>query len=148
MENLNQDFFIQQEKRIRKRWFISFIIFYLVNIVSVMLSSLFFMIILLIVQALITHHCSYNKKGTKWLMWVLITVPLGFVRELEGIQEDIINLIYEQNYLGLSILLLFLAITLSILINYLYWCYQLRQINLKIKNGQRIDSKIKKIIGL
>lgn len=76
----------------------------------------------------ITHHCAYKKKGTKWLLWNLISMP---VAEILGF----VNL-PNENWNVLS--LFFVGIAFTIEAYYLYNSYQLRKINLEIKNSTKV----------
>ncbi len=80
-----------KEIKTRRNWLISFILF---NLVSSIASSYLILIMddinlkskILIplvtlfsftISILITYYCAYLKKGTAWLLWILITIPFS-----------------------------------------------------------------------
>jgi len=81
----------------------------------------------------ITYHCAYKKKGTKWLLWNMISLPLA---ELIGFSSQ------PKHEWGIFIILF---VTAALTIEAYYWvnCYQLCKINLELKNEKNILSALK-----
>ena len=70
----------------------------------------------------ITYHCSYKKRGTAWLIWTMISLPL---RELESIGKGEWHQVSEWDSLGWSMVIMSLGIKVFYWIN----CLQLRRVN-------------------
>lgn len=68
----------------------------------------------------ITYHCSFKKRGTSWLAWSMIRIPLGEIVEL-----------FKGNFFeGWTVLSWYVFIfSLTIEAYYLFNCYQLRKVN-------------------
>jgi hypothetical protein len=84
------------EKSIRKQWLISFWLYYSMtliwvlptavapffilhkNVKEILLASVIFLILssFSLIPMLITYHCAYRKRGTAWLLWLLIIIPI------------------------------------------------------------------------
>lgn len=107
-----QDIDVKKEKKVRKRWltifciiqFLNFLFFFLHFSIDGFTESpsnkeltfmlvFFFLFSALIVMPVfwITYHCSYKKRGTKWLMFILILTPLaGAARILSGEESQML----------------------------------------------------------
>ena len=129
-----------KEKRVRKHWIISLwtvtiihalslsINFYLTAVENgVVVEAPSVAIILLgsaviaSIHFMISYHCAYKERGTKWLTWTLVTLPLGL---LSGLSRGGLPLVELS---GAEIFALLFAIGVSAY----YWinCLQLREVN-------------------
>lgn len=128
------------EEKIRTQWLILFSIYFAFNFFETIVRSLDLeaikeltvsqgqfsalrMIVLssltvLIPDFLITYYCSYRKKGTAWLMFLIVVVPVGLVVKFFRLEaNDFYQLLYG----------------ISSLIGVVYWiaCIRLRRVNAK-----------------
>lgn len=127
---------IAYEKEIRKKWLTSYF-----GVVLLLILSFFngmtqseaalpfiFLIALSIVVNIpwcwITYHCAYKKKGTRWLLWNLISMPLA----------EVIAIIKQPMEGWGAMNFIILGIALMIEGYYLFNSYQLRKLNLEMKN--------------
>lgn len=134
------------ERKTRKRWLISFL---LMSVISVF--SAFFTVVgedglesvskeigiplgvvistfAVIPWFWITYHCSFKKRGTAWLSWTMVMVPL---RELMDISKGGWSDIGEWNALSWFLVTLFLGVEAY----YLFNCYHLHKVNSIRKKG-------------
>lgn len=79
---------LEKEDNVRKLWLVSFLAYSIVTVFNTYsaledlqttldVSSLIIMAITRIIPwFLITFYCSYKKRGTGWLLWILISLPI------------------------------------------------------------------------
>lgn len=135
------------EEKVRKQWLISFFLFIGMTFVSIffegfgvgafngffentnldfsdfsVISSLIFSCLNLLLWGWITYYCAYKKRGTGWLMWIMITLPL---RELVRIGKG------ELNQVALWDSFTWFLVVTYLCVEVFYWinCLRLRKIN-------------------
>lgn len=140
-----------REELIRKQWLVSLYVFTAFHTVSTLLSCLvggdftpliestgiaFGSIVVLALSCLlsvplfwITYHCAYKKRGTAWLMWIMIVNPLGELGWLVGVYEVLAE--------GNGIFWYLLTIVVGIEVFYWINCWRLRKVN-SIREYQRV----------
>lgn len=126
------------ERTVRKKWLISFILMTFLSVavsfftviaedgvetVSVEIgipAGITLSTIIIIPWFWITYHCSFKKRGTSWLAWSMVRIPLGEIVEL-----------FKGNFFeGWTVLNWYVCIfSLAIEAYYLFNCYQLRKVN-------------------
>ena len=98
-----------EEEKIRKKWLISLFMFAamcwmvtfgmgldILSLSKLVLGGfgldkfyiyfiLFISTIVLIPNFCIPYHCAYKKKGSGWLMWTMIMLPLGILKEVNDL---------------------------------------------------------------
>lgn len=93
----------------------------------------------LFIWAWITYHCAYKKRGTKWLMWTLIVLPItAFVTFSQlFIPNSPMKILLFHSVSG-WILSLFGLMWVSVIY---YWinCYRLRKENLVLKKASKSE---------
>ncbi len=141
LETLN----LEIEEKVRKQWLISFFAFIGISALSILLNyfggsefnefsentspafgvvcGLLILSLILIFRFGITYHCSYKKRGTAWLMWTMISLPLG---ELAGIRKGEWSQAAEWDFLRWFMVITSLGIEVFFWIN----CLRLRRVNL------------------
>lgn len=155
LEGLNLD----NEKKVRKLWLISFfmvlglrllviLLTYFESIFNeiseetglILLIGLFFSALALVCWTWITYHCSYRKRGTAWLMWTMIIMPL---REIVSIKHSGLNYPMEWDLFEWVISITFIGIDLFFWIN----CLRLHRVNSarKSKRSSKITDPISKL---
>ncbi len=95
-----------------------------------------------------TYYCAYQKRGTKWLTFLLFALPIIFLKSLSNIKPD-------PNYKS-HLLSLLLLLTLSLYIWFWLACYRLRQNNIRlgshlaksIYSEQGLINKIRELITM
>ncbi len=94
-------------------------------------------IVSLFIWAWITYHCAYKKRGTKWLMWTLIVLPIAaFMKFFQlFISNSPVKILLFHSVSG-WIPSLFGLMWVSAIY---YWinCYRLRKENLALKNASK-----------
>ncbi len=124
-----------REDSVRRQWFISFILFNIVGTIFSLLicsSSGYFNIIAagalaiisLIPSVWITYYCAYQKQGSAFLLYLIISLPLSpFAMILQGYLTP--TMIWSPALITSSII--YIAINLFYMIN----CIKLRTVNLQ-----------------
>ena len=141
------------EQKIRKYWLISFWISIIFLILSRLdLSSLKTVIISSIakiiaysIPAYITYYCAYKKKGSKWLLFIMFMVSVALIQHLLKYYNlsYFSNLWIYENYIFLIIFYCtYLILLLGVSINFLYWNYRLRNINVNSSLLSKMYSKL------
>lgn len=151
LETLN----LEIEEKVRKQWLISFFAFTGISALSILFTyfgggafnefskntspafgvvcGLLIVSLALIPRFWIIYHYSYKKRGTAWLMWTMILLPLG---ELVDIGKGRWNEVAELDCLGWFIFITFLGIEVFFWIN----CLRLRRVN--------ADRKYQRVLAL
>jgi len=141
-----------EENSIRKHWMISFWLYYGMTlfwsllitgilafsllrlgscrtgscfIATLLPFSIFSILFIAIVPMLISYNCAYKKRGTAWLKWLLITIPIqSFFLLFKGYSQ-------YKNRIPQIDSVLFLWVLSVLLINALFWinCLRLYRIN-------------------
>lgn len=138
------------EIKTRKKWLVSFVLISLISVFSVFFTivgeegvesvskeiglplGIMISTLAIIPWFWITYHCSFKKRGTAWLSWTMVMVPL---RELMDLSKGGWSDIGEWNALSWFLVLSFLSIEAY----YLFNCFQLHKVNSRRK---KIDSDI------
>lgn len=124
-----------EDESVRKSWFVSFILVWVLTILNIFSSLLArngfsvtngeVLIYLVMAVALtmpwywITYHCSYYKRGTAWLVWMMITAPIQF---LLNMYREGLDILVEWGSFGWSLISMDLGIEFYFLINcYFYY---------------------------
>lgn len=132
------------EKKVRKQWLVSFFAFTGIHALSAFLAyigdgaysmvsentspalsvifGIFISFFILIFWFWITYHCAYKKRGTAWLMWTMISIPL---RELADIGKGEWKHAAEWDSFGWFMVITFIGIEIFYWIN----CLRLRRVN-------------------
>jgi hypothetical protein len=129
------------ENKTRKTWLISFLIYIAFSIVStlliffdllngdsenlgiIVLTALLISALVTIPSSWITYHCAYKKRGTAWLMWIMIAMPL---RELVNFSKG------EWNQIDWSVIAIaYVAIAFGVEIFFWVNCLRLYEVNNK-----------------
>ncbi len=132
------------EIKTRKKWLISLILMSLISVFSAFFTvvgeegvdsvskeigiplGIVILTLAIIPWFWITYHCAFKKRGTAWLSWTMVMVPL---RELMDISKGGWSDIGEWNALSWFFVLLFLGVEAY----YLFNCYQLHKVNSRRK---------------
>jgi hypothetical protein len=145
---------IQNEEKVRKKWFISFLIYAgLIVIVSLICACIdlsngldknsphtFVFLLSKLIDSLvfiqpwfwITYHCSYKKRGTGWLLWTIIILPLY---ELGYVAGGWWNKVFECDPLiGWSVVTVSVGFDIFYLVN----CLRLYRVNLSRKKKKAL----------
>ena len=137
------------EQKIRKYWLISFwisiifLILYRLDLSSLqtgILSSIG-KIIAYSIPAYITYYCGYKKKGGKWLLFIMVMTSASLMQHLLKYYKlsYFSNLWINENYIFLIIFYCtYLILFLGVSINFLYWSYRLRNINVNSSLSSKI----------
>jgi hypothetical protein len=128
------------EIKTRKKWLISFMLMSLISVFSVfflvageegvesvskeigVLLGIVISMLAIVPWFWITYHCSFKKRGTAWLSWTMVMVPL---RELMDISKGEWSDVGEWNALSWCLVLFFLGVEAY----YLFNCFKLRKVN-------------------
>ncbi len=145
-----------KERKIRRTWFISYIVFFTFTLLDGFLAGLLkyaytgngFLVdstvillatvssLLIFIPAWITYYCSYRKKGTAWLSWILFSASL---RLLYDMIQDLKNF-YTDGPEVFTIT--FSSIAYSVGGFYLVNCWRLRRINSEAKARSQLTSAL------
>ena len=79
----------------------------------------------------ISYHCAYKKRGTAWLMWTLIIIPIGMIFGYPKHLPLFLQLILTWNTYEWP----FIAIKTGLEIYYWINCWTLRKINLSMASS-------------
>ncbi len=123
------------EEKVRKQWLISFVIMTLISQLSFFLDCvekgllgaismetgfafgvficILFSVLISLPWFLITFRCSYRNKGTAWLKWIMISIPVRVLFEFwkEGL-NDLPDLILNLFASGIDIYFWMLCLSL------------------------------------
>lgn len=123
---ISQQLTTSSESKVRKKWLISFFSFFTLGAIGCigdLVSEPMNLRTLIdsahiIIWSLITYHFAYNKKGTKWLMFILIVIPFQ------------LTFLYIAQFFSYSPEELLLTLLLTPFMSY-FWlnCYRLRKYN-------------------
>jgi len=129
--------------KIRKQWFFSFLaisgVGFAVDLLSISegesLAEL--EIVRTLIWFCITCHFAYHKRGTKWLMCILIAMGLGISRDISEISKEI-SLLSDP----LERLICFVPTAGVIALYCWFWvnCLRYRNENLLLKNSFKVNS--------
>lgn len=132
------------ERKIRKKWLVAFllmsVIFVLLLLATIFVGDgvesvseevgipfgIMISTLVIIPWFWITYYCAFKKRGTQWLTWTMIMLPLN---ELRGISEEGWRSILEWNAISWFLFLI------VFIVEFYYWinCFRLRKINSKRK---------------
>jgi hypothetical protein len=131
---------LQKEEKVRKQWLNSFIIrtaiIFCGNFLEVaghnlcndfvrnLLCSVLIGSLLSLPHAWTTYHCSYKKRGTAWLLWTMIILPLVCLISIAALRYD--QVITFDTPLAWFILTVFLGIDVYYWVN----CLRMYKVNL------------------
>lgn len=131
--------FLEQAKA-RRHYKLAFLLVYAFNLALAFMSedrALFFAsLVAYPIAFLIVYICSIKADGYRWLTWVLICIPLNFLKELKEEISDIANCTYPDEMI--YFLIIFLLYT-SVIAYYWIRCSQLREINKKIYTFKKLS---------
>lgn len=135
---------LDSEEKVRKQWLVSLFIFTGISALSSLITyfgessfkelseytgiafsilfGLFVSAVALIPLFWITYHCAYKKRGTAWIMWIMISLPLG---ELSDIAKGGWSQSAEWDSTGWIMVMTFLVVEVYFWIN----CLRLRRVN-------------------
>lgn len=82
-----------------------------------------------IIFGLIAYYCSYVKKGSKWLLLILIVLPIRILMSFQSLRQ--VTTVHS----GLLWLLIKFIVPVCLFIWFGKCCYQLRKENLKYQNN-------------
>jgi hypothetical protein len=85
-------------------------------------------LIWLFVWALITYHCAYRKRGTRWLKFLLVMLPFYVVKSL-------IRSFKELPTVPLELTIFITTFVLAIEVWFWFSCKALREENLELKKA-------------
>ena len=132
------------EDSVRKQWFISFILMnlfasffsYFTSMNSgyfSILSAILIATASLIPSIWITYYCAYQKRGSAWLLYLIITIPFSFL----SLPAFYLSAKNNLSPLMFSPALMLSALTSSIM-TIVFWinCIRLRKVNLKRRHHQ------------
>lgn len=152
------------EVDIRKKWLISFVLMSLISTLSFFCRTIdaegvesvsieIGIPLALVISTIpvvpwfwITYHCSFKKKGTRWLSWTMVTIPL---RELSDVPNWKWSEFKDWDVLNWF----FFTLALGVEAYYLFTCFRLYKINSKrkkvefdilLKNSNELSSCILK----
>lgn len=122
--------------KIRKRWLVSFFVLiaflYSLDLFVFLygdhddsVKSGIEMLVTIPIWGWITFHCSYRKRGTAWLMWILLVQPLLVIKE-------IVTSLPEDGSVGGLVYFLW-AILLAVYGFFWFNCFKYRQENLLLR---------------
>lgn len=139
------------ERKTRKRWLVSFLLMSVISAFSVFFSvvgedglesvskeigiplGLMISTCAVIPWFWITYHCSFKKRGTAWLTWTMVMMPL---RELMDISKGGWSDVGDWNALSWFFVILFLGVEAYYFLN----CYKLHKVN-SIRKRFELDKK-------
>lgn len=127
-------------KSIKKQWLVSFLILIgivqLVNLLELtetkeIARTITHILLVLPVWSWITYHCAYRKRGTRWLMWLLILFPIRMLLLPIGFIQDGVLTTPSEKTVGWILIGILFCVYLWFWSN----CLLLRKENIALKNN-------------